>query len=104
MTFVAIVAWTDENRLAKYQDYETEREADEHVARVTDRFPSAFVIPHPGGGPMEWVIDPVTKTVSVVPLPPPKKDYILSVKELTEILIDNSSLTQRMIDDKKASR
>ena len=27
MTYVAIVAWTDSNRLAKFQDYTTEAEA-----------------------------------------------------------------------------
>lgn len=71
MQYLAIVAWTATFRLAKYQDYETEAEAVAHVARVVDKFPDAFVVPHPGGGPSKWLIDPVAKTLSVDPLPPP---------------------------------
>ncbi len=71
MTYIAIVAWTADNRLAKFQDYDTANEADAHVARVLDRFPGAFAVAYPGGGPDDWVVDPAAKTVSVVPIPPP---------------------------------
>ncbi len=72
MKFLAIVAWNDTSfRLNKYQDYPTEAEAAAHVERVKDRFPNAFVAPHPGDGPANWLINPGAKTLSVVPLPPP---------------------------------
>ena len=70
MTFLAIVAWTGANRIAKYQDYPTDAEAIAHVARVLGNFPDAFVAPDPGGSFSDWLIDPVTKTLTVVPLPP----------------------------------
>lgn len=69
MQYLAIVAWTITNRLAKYQDYANEPEAIAHVARVVEKFPGAFVVENPGGSPTDWLIDPVAKTVSILPLP-----------------------------------
>ena len=66
MIFLAIVAWDGANRVAKYQDYPTEAEAVAHVARVATNFPDAFVAPHPGAGPRDWLVDPVAKTLSVL--------------------------------------
>jgi hypothetical protein len=65
MSFLAIVAWTPGNRVAKYQEYATEGEAIAHVAGVAGTFPDAFVTPHPGSGFMDWLVDPVAKTLSV---------------------------------------
>ncbi len=70
MFFVAIVDWTVQNRVAKYQSYLTEAEATAHADDVRARFPKVFVAAHPGGGVGEWLIDPVAETLSVVPIPP----------------------------------
>ena len=66
MTHLAIVAWGATNRVTKYQNYPTEAEAVAHVARVLVDFPSAFTAPDPGGGPRDWLVDPVAKTLSVL--------------------------------------
>ncbi len=65
MNFLAIVAWTDSNRLTKYQPYATQAEADSHVTRVLGDFPGAFVTPHPGGIPEDWLIDGAAQTVII---------------------------------------
>ena len=38
---------------------------------ILDKFPDAFVVSDPGGVFSDWLIDPVAKTLSVVPIPPP---------------------------------
>lgn len=70
MTYLAVVAWDTDFRIAKYQDYLTEAEAVQHVARVLANFPDAFVAEDPGGGFRNWLIDPVAKSLSVVANPP----------------------------------
>lgn len=65
MTYLAIVAWTAANRVAKYQDYPTQSEATAHVVRVLTNFPYAFIAPHPGVGPRDWLVDSVAKTLSI---------------------------------------
>lgn len=88
MTYLAIVAWNGNNRLTKYQDYKTQAEAEAHTLRVSTRFPSAFVALHPGGGSSDWLIDPLTSTLSVVPIPPPAPPVApLSAEELYDILV-----------------
>ncbi len=69
MTFLAIVAWTGDNRVSKFQDYEMEADATTHVDRVKNDFPDAFAAPHPGGSPRDWLVDPVVKTLSVLAPP-----------------------------------
>ncbi len=79
MSFLSVVSWTDDNRVAKYLDHETEAEAQAHVAFVLSRFPDAFVAPRPRDGPRDWLVDPVLKTLSVdliPPTPPPTNDEI----------------------------
>ena len=41
--FIAVVDWTAENRITKYQDFETEPEAQGHIERVKVRYPRAFI-------------------------------------------------------------
>ncbi len=69
MTYLAIVAWDDANRVSKYQDFPTEEKATAHVDAVKGDFSDAFAALYPGGGYQDWLIDPVAKTLSVVPLP-----------------------------------
>ncbi len=73
MSFVAIMAATPEGRLAKYQGFPTEAEADAHVVLVAVRHPDAFTAPLPADPISHWLIDMAAKTVAIVPPPPP--DY-----------------------------
>ncbi|HIG59047.1 MAG TPA: hypothetical protein EYQ21_06630 [Flavobacteriales bacterium] len=43
MSYLVIVGITPEKRIAKYQEYESESEANAHATRVADTFPNAFV-------------------------------------------------------------
>ena len=47
MTYIAIVNTTPDNKIAKFQEYETKQEADDHILRVKDNFPNAFVVDKP---------------------------------------------------------
>ena len=47
MTYIAIVNTTPDNKIAKFQEYETKKEADDHILRVKDSFPNAFVVDKP---------------------------------------------------------
>ena len=65
MSYIAVVDWTVDNRIAKYQEYATESDALVHVARAISRFPNAFSVLRPNSGPRDWLIDPIAKTLSV---------------------------------------
>lgn len=39
-----VVVNTDENKITKFQDYESESEANAHATRVADTFPNVFVV------------------------------------------------------------
>ena len=62
MSYVAIVSWGDNNRVAKYAEFPVEAEAVSHVVKH-----GGFAAPHPGVGSGSWLVDPVTKTLSVSP-------------------------------------
>jgi len=47
MTYITIVNTTPDNKIAKFQEYETKQEADDHILRVKDSFPNAFVVDKP---------------------------------------------------------
>ena len=47
MTYIAIVNTTPDNKIAKFQEYETKQEADDHILRVKDNFPNDFVVDKP---------------------------------------------------------
>ena len=89
MGFVAIMAVTPENRLAKYQVFSTEAEANAHVARFTGRFPDGFVVAEPAGPWSHWLIDMVAQTVTIdvppPPPPPPESDVIQAFRELADL-------------------
>ena len=55
--FVAIVKHTG-NTLDKYQDFDTQPEADAHIAAH-----GGFVVANPGGNSAYWVVDGTAKTV-----------------------------------------
>ena len=106
MTHLAIVAWDGANRVIKYQDYPTAEEATAHVARVLATFPDAFSTVSPGGGPRDWLVNPVQKTLSFnpPPPPPPRSPPPLTAEELAVHLITKGTITQTEVDDIKAGR
>ena len=65
--FLAIVGITPTGRVAKFQDFDTKKEADAHVAFVKESFPDAFSAPNPGGGFADWRI--TGKAVTIDPTP-----------------------------------
>lgn len=102
MTYLAIVAWTTANRVAKFQDYDTGAEATAHVDRVKGDFPDAFVSQHPGsGGVRDWLVDPVAKTLSVDPVidPPPETD-----KQRAERLLKSDPVWRASVNRELAKR
>jgi len=57
--FLSITGVTADNRLAKYQPFEIEADADTHAAAY-----SGFVVQDPGGNQSLWTIDASAKTVT----------------------------------------
>ena len=64
-SFIAIVAWTFENRIAKFEHFDTQEEAVAHVEEY-----GGFVIEKPSDETCDWLIDPVNKAVVINVLPP----------------------------------
>jgi hypothetical protein len=57
--FLSITGVTADNRLAKYQPFEKEADADAHAAAY-----SGFVVSDPGGNQALWTVDASAKTVT----------------------------------------
>ena len=57
--FLSITGVTADNRIAKYQEFENEADADTHAAAY-----SGFVVEDPGGNQALWTIDASAKTVT----------------------------------------
>ncbi len=70
--FLAIMSATPDNRVAKYQNFQTEAEAGAHVLAFVADFPTAFVVPQIGVPDSHWRIDMVAKTVVIDPPTPPQ--------------------------------
>lgn len=88
MKHLAIIAWTDENRIAKFQDYTTAAKAAAHVRRVRDQYPDAFATTSPNGILQDWRVDPATKTLTLDPLPPGSPPPPTDTKVLCRALQD----------------
>ncbi len=71
MAFTAIMAATQDNRIAKRADFQAEADADAHVAAFPTRYPDAFVVPTPVEPEGHWLLDMAAKTITIVPPPPP---------------------------------
>ena len=63
--FIAIMNWNSSNRVAKFQDFDVEADAVNHVSSHTGEYPEAFVVPTPSDSFMSWLVDPVAKQVMV---------------------------------------
>ena len=63
--YLIIVDITDDNKIAKHQEYPTREEADAHVTRVLGRYPDAFVIDNPPSYVMDYTtVDVAAKTIT----------------------------------------
>ena len=59
---VAIMKYDKNNKVEKYMDFATQAEAQAHVDRFIDKYPSAFV-GEVSGGTKYWIIDGEAKTI-----------------------------------------
>jgi len=57
--YLSITGVTPDNKLAKYQPFELEVDADSHATEF-----GGFVIPDPGGNQEFWIIDQAAKTIT----------------------------------------
>lgn len=57
--------WDSFNRVAKYQDFNTEAEAQAHIVGNQAAYPDAFAVSKPNDEFQSWLIDPATKNVSI---------------------------------------
>jgi hypothetical protein len=57
--YVAIVSWTDDNKLSKYHNFDVEADANAHVAKY-----GGFVVENPSGSQNYWIINSTNKTVT----------------------------------------
>jgi len=57
--FLSITGVTVDNRIAKYQEFESEADANAHAAAY-----SGFVVESPGGNLLLWTVDASAKTVT----------------------------------------
>ena len=63
--YLVVVDTTPDNKIAKYQEYETRVDADAHVARVLPNYPSAFVVDNPTPYVVDYTtVDVVAKTLT----------------------------------------
>ncbi len=67
MSFIAILKTTPDGRVAKYQDFLTEAEADAHVVAFLGNYPDAFTISEPTEPFSHWRISMGAKTLVIDP-------------------------------------
>jgi hypothetical protein len=112
--FIAIVATTG-NVLDKYQDYDSEQECLDHVART-----GGWVAPNPGGSSKHyWVIDGNAKTLGydqdtqdsdaamsdwLIAITRTDQDLPRAVEDIWDAGGSPNARTQKLLDDKKALR
>ena len=79
--FTCIMKLADDNRVAKYIDFDTQAEADAHIAKYSSGYPDAFVVTdEPARDPTDWVCDPSSKTIaSRSKRPRPMKDWSIAM-------------------------
>lgn len=63
--FLAIMNWGGDNRVAKYQDFDTEAEAVDHTVLHSAKFPNAFIVTKPNSSFASWLVNPLAKTLSI---------------------------------------
>ena len=63
--FLAIMSWDGDNRVAKYQDFDSATQAVDHIDLNSTKFPNAFTATKPNNSFSSWLVDPLTKTLSI---------------------------------------
>jgi len=101
MNHAVVVAWTAENRVAKYQPYDTMADCRAHRARILARWPDAFIAEAPNAPVNDWLVDPVAKTISVSPLPQ-RKPEPSEMAILAHALKRKGTVTRADLDQAKA--
>ena len=84
--FIAVMKWDGGNRVTKFQDFGVKDDADAHVGTHADNFPNAFVVSKPNDSFGSWLVDPITKTVSIdfpVIVPPTLTERVAKIAEST---------------------
>jgi hypothetical protein len=65
MTYLVVVDTTQDNKIAKMQEYDSRSEADAHITRVLSNYPNAFVIDNPPSYVMDYTtVDVAAKTIT----------------------------------------
>ena len=63
--FIVVVKTTPDNRIGKYLDFDTQADADAHLAKVLPKFPQAFVVEQIDNvGFTHTTVDVVAKTIT----------------------------------------
>jgi hypothetical protein len=63
--FIVVVKTTPDNKIGKYLDFDTQEEADAHLAKVLPKFPQAFVVEQiENVGFTHTTVDAVAKTIT----------------------------------------
>ena len=87
--YITVVKYGQDNRIDKYQDgFASEQEAIDFKAQLNNStYPDAFVAEHPSqGGVDSWLVDPVGKTISFVPLPI-INDPVISFGDFVDVIM-----------------
>lgn len=73
MSFIAVMVWRKDGRVAKFAEFKTEAEAQRHARSFAADYPEAFVVTTPSGRFMEWrvadgslALDPPAPTVDQI--------------------------------------
>ncbi len=93
-SFVAIMKWDIGFRVEKSMSFDTQAEADAHVAAHLGTHPDAFVVVDPPGQASDLIADPVAKTVTLdilTPPPPPTNE------EVYDIVIQNQKVLKAVV-------
>ena len=63
--FIVVVKTTSDNRIGTYLDFDTQEEADAHLAKVLPKYPQAFVVEQVDNvGFTHTTVDVVAKTIT----------------------------------------
>ncbi len=85
MTYLAIMNWDLNNRVIKFNEFDTLVEAQALTVQggiLPGTNIGAFTALNPGGGQPDWLCDPINKTVIYSPLPPPTQAELDAIKDI----------------------
>jgi len=80
MSYSAIMAWDNSNRVAKLMDFPDQNGADAHIAVHVGNYPGAFSVETPSAPVSHWLVDPNGPSVSISP-PAPLQEEVQAERE-----------------------